>query len=340
MATSRREFVWKSTAAIAGATFLPLHCHATNVSDRGADPDFVPGYLKLEREGELKGREEALWARLESCDICARGCGANRMQGEVGVCSTKSWVKVASYGPHHGEETELRGSHGSGTVFFSHCNLLCDFCLNWEINHRGDGQRSSTREIADMMLDLQSRGCHNINFVTPSHVVPQIVSAARLAANRGLRLPLVYNTGGYDNLEVIKLLDGVFDIYLPDFKYQDGELAGRYSSAADDYPEVAAACIREMQRQVGDLKVDSNGIATRGLIVRHLVMPNNISGTDRFTKWVADELGPNTYVNLMAQYRPRHKAFDDPKINRRLTQEEWQQAVAWAEDAGLTNVRT
>ena len=304
------------------------------------DLEFEPGYLKLEREGELAKREEALWEILSSCEVCARGCGANRLKGETGVCSTRARIKVYSAGPHYGEERELVGRGGSGTIFFSNCNLLCSFCLNWEINHRGDGERTSHRELAEMMLGLQRRGCHNINLVTPSHVVPQIVKAVRIAGSMGLRLPLVYNTGGYDNLEVIKMLDGIVDIYLPDFKYQDGELAAKYSSDASDYPEVAAAVIREMHRQVGDLVTDSRSIATRGLIIRHLVMPNNIGGTDRLVRWIADALGKGTYLNLMAQYRPEHKAFDDPTIARRLTREEWKQAVGWAIEAGLTNVRT
>ena len=232
------------------------------------------------------------------------------------------------------------GHGGSGTVFFSNCNLLCCYCQNWEINHRGDGQYLSHRDLAEMMLGLQRRGCHNINVVTPSHVVPHIVKGVRAAIPMGLRLPLVFNTGSYDSLEVIKLLDGIVDIYLPDFKYQDGELAATYSSGASDYPEVAAAVIREMHRQVGELATDSRGFATRGLIIRHLVLPHNIAGTDRFARWVAEELSPNTYVNLMAQYRPEHEAFDHPQIARRLTAEEWRQAVAWTEEAGLQNVHT
>jgi putative pyruvate formate lyase activating enzyme len=302
--------------------------------------DFKPGYLKLEREGELEKREKALWEILSSCEICARGCGVDRLAGETGVCSTPARIKVHSAGPHFGEERELVGQGGSGTVFFSNCNLLCCFCQNWEINHRGDGERTGDRELADTMMALQRRGCHNINLVTPSHVVPQIVKATRIAASKGLRLPLVYNTGGYDNIEVIKMLDGIVDIYLPDFKYQDGELAAKYSSGVSDYPEVAAAAIKEMHRQVGDLETDSRGVATRGLIIRHLVMPNNIGGTDRLVRWIAEELGKDTYLNLMAQYRPEHEAFDHPAIARRLTREEWKQAISWAREAGLTNLHT
>ncbi len=344
MVTSRREFMWRSMAA-AGAVLAPPGCEPGGIekgvaSSGEVEVDFEPGYLKLEREGELATREEALWEILSSCEICARGCGADRLAGEVGVCSTTARIKVHSAGSHYGEERELVGRGGSGTIFFSNCNLLCCFCQNWEINHRGDGEITSPRELANMMLSLQRRGCHNINLVTPSHVVPQIVKATRIAAGKGLRLPLVFNTGGYDNLEVIKMLDGVVDIYRPDFKYQDGKLAEFYSSDASDYPEVAAAVIREMHRQVGDLETDSRGIATRGLMIRHLVMPHNIGGTDRLVSWIADELGPDTYLNLMAQYRPDNKAIDCPAIARRLTSEEWRQAVAWAAEAGLTNVHS
>jgi putative pyruvate formate lyase activating enzyme len=324
---------------MAGAVVVPPGCEVGGRA-AGTTGDFEPGYVKLERTGELAKREEALWERLGECSICARGCGADRISGETGVCSTPARIKVHSAGPHFGEERELVGRGGSGTVFFSNCNLLCSFCQNWEINHRGDGQRTSLSELADMMLGLQRRGCHNINLVTPSHLVPQIVRTVRIAAGRGLRLPLVFNTGGYDNFEVIELLDGIVDIYLPDFKYQDGKLAAKYSSGASDYPEVAAAVIAEMHRQVGGVQTDERGIATRGLIIRHLVMPNNLAGTDRFVKWVAEELEPKTYVNLMAQYRPEYKAVDMPPLDRRLTGEEWRQALAWAEEAGLENVHT
>jgi putative pyruvate formate lyase activating enzyme len=344
MLRSRREFLQQSLV-VAGGVLVPAGCSRN--ADRLASPAeldpggaFEPAYLELERSGELARREAELWRMLADCGGCARGCGADRLSGETGVCSSTSRLKLASAGPHHGEERELVGREGSGTVFFSNCNLLCCYCQNWEINHRGDGEYVSHSELADVMLGLQRRGCHNINLVTPSHVVPHIVKAVRLAIPRGLRLPLVYNTGGYDSLEVIRLLEGVVDIYLPDFKYQDGELASTYSSGAADYPEVAAAVIREMYRQVGGLTADGHGIATRGLIIRHLVLPNNVAGTDRFVRWVADELSPCTYVNLMDQYRPDHLAFDHPDIARRITSDEWRRALDWAQDAGLKNVHT
>jgi putative pyruvate formate lyase activating enzyme len=334
MNASRRFFVQQSLVATGALMFQPRACKSHGERSQGHEP----AYLRLEREGELKRREEQLWEVFASCRCCPRQCGANRIEGETGVCSSTARLKVASAGPHFGEEKPLVGRGGSGTIFFSNCNLLCVFCQNWEINHRGDGDFISHERLARMMMLLQSRGCHNINLVTPTHVVPNIVKALRIAVDRGLRIPLVYNTGGYDNPEIVRLLDGIVDIYLPDFKYQDGHLAAKYSAEAHDYPAVAAAVIKEMHRQVGKLEVDPQGVARRGLIVRHLVMPHNIAGTDRFVKWVAQELTTDTYVNIMAQYRPEHRAFDYPDIARRITNDEWRQAMTWAKEAGLTNL--
>jgi putative pyruvate formate lyase activating enzyme len=300
--------------------------------------DFEPAYLKLERSGELAERARALWAIYKSCRLCPRQCGVNRLKGEKGVCQATSRVKVASAHPHFGEERPLVGRWGSGTIFFSHCNLLCCFCQNWEINHRGDGSYMSDEMLGRLMVQMQELRCHNVNLVTPTHVVPNIVQGLRTAIRMGLRIPLVYNCGGYEPVEIIKLLDGIVDIYMPDFKYMDGEMAAKYSSGAGDYPERAAAAIEEMHRQVGELVVDENGIALRGLIIRHLVMPNNIAGTDKFVRWVAEKLTKSTYVNIMAQYRPEHKAFQYPEIARRLTWLEYQQALRWAREAGLTRL--
>ena len=330
MAPSRRRFLQDSLAAVGGFA-LPMTAQA-----HAARPE--PAYLRLAREGRLRKIEKDLWDILGACRLCPRACGADRRSGKGGVCRLTARLKVASYGPHFGEERPLVGRGGSGTIFFSNCNLLCCFCQNWEINHRGDGRFISEVELADMMLDLQERGCHNINLVTPTHVVPHIVRALRAAVDRGLRLPLVYNTGGYDSLDVIRALDGVVDIYLPDFKYQDGALAAKYSTGAADYPDVAAAVIKEMHRQVGRLQVDERGVAVRGLIIRHLVMPRNIAGTDRFVSWVARELTADTYVNIMGQYRPAHRARDYAELSRRISSEEWNQALAWARGAGLTNL--
>ena len=303
-----------------------------------AQSGFEPAYLRAEHIGLLAKVESELWEIFHKCRLCPRKCGVDRIKGEMGFCSSTARLKIASFGSHYGEERPLVGTGGSGTIFFSHCNLLCCFCQNWEINHRGDGNFVTHQDLADMMIALQRRGCHNINLVTPTHVVPHIIRALRLAIPRGLTLPLVYNTGGYDNPDVIHMLDGIVDIYLPDFKYQDGTLAAKYSSGAADYPQIAAEGIKEMHRQVGELQVDSKGVARRGLIIRHLVMPNNIAGTDCFVQWVARELTPTTYVNIMAQYHPEYKAFDYPEISRRITAQEWEQARAWAKAAGLVNI--
>jgi putative pyruvate formate lyase activating enzyme len=337
MTVSRRKFL-TDALALAGVMSLPNPLGASTPDRPGGFTSFEPAYLKLEKTGELARREKKIWKLFEKCTVCPRKCEVKRLAGESDVCSSTQEFKVASAGPHFGEEKPLVGEHGSGTIFFSNCSLLCVFCQNWEIAHRGDGGVISHSRLADAMMTLQKRGCHNINLVTPSHVVPHIVRALRIAISQGLRLPLVYNTGGYDSLQTIQMLDGIIDIYMPDFKYQDGKLAHKYSREAGDYPEVAAAAIKEMHRQVGALKTDRRGVATRGVILRHLVMPNNVSGTDKFVSWVAKELSRDTYVNLMAQYRPAHKAFDHPQIARRITLGEWKQALAWAGQAGLTNL--
>jgi len=335
---------WTRRQLLLDSTLLPLGIATVRLPGLAVETvplkvmrrrEFEPAYRKLERAGELKERVRALKEIYKSCRLCPRQCGVNRAQGQKGFCRSTARVKVFSAHPHFGEERPLVGRRGSGTIFFSNCNLQCVFCQNWEINHRGDGTYLSDYELAELMLRVQDMGCHNINLVTPTHVVPNIVSAVRLAARRGLEIPLVYNCGGYESLEVLRLLDGIVDIYLPDFKYMDGEMAARYSSGARDYPEVAAAAIKEMHRQVGELIVDEDGIALRGLMIRHLVMPHNIAGTDRFVRWVAQELSPLTYVNIMAQYRPEYKAFQYPEIARRITREEYQQAIAWAVQAGL-----
>jgi putative pyruvate formate lyase activating enzyme len=302
--------------------------------------DFQPAYQKLERTGELAERAKALWSVYRECRLCPRRCSVNRLKGEKGVCQSTSRAKVFSAHPHHGEERPLSGLHGSGTIFFSSCNLLCVFCQNWQIAHRGDGSYASDEQIAKLMLGLQDMGCHNVNLVTPTHIVPNIVNAVRIAAARGLKIPLVYNCGGYEPVEVIKLLDGVVDIYLPDYKYTDGAMSEKYSTGAKDYPEAAAAAIEEMHRQVGELVLDESGIALRGLIIRHLVLPQNIAGTDGFVRFVAERLTRSTYVNIMAQYHPEHRARKYPELSRRITGAEYRQAVAWAREAGLTRLDT
>ncbi len=296
-----------------------------------------PAYLSLARTGELTRRVEQGYAHLASCDLCAQECHLDRRITK-GVCRTGIRAVVSSHGPHHGEESPLSGlpynGYGSGTIFFTWCNLKCQFCQNYEISQLGEGNEVEPEEIATMMLDLQAMGCHNINFVSPSHVVAQILAAVALAAQAGLRLPLVYNTGGYDSLAALKLLDGVVDIYMPDMKYADARLALRLSKARN-YPEVNRVAVKEMHRQVGDLVMDERGIAQRGLLVRHLVMPGGLAGTREVAHLLAEEISRDTYINVMAQYHPCYKASEHPPLDRRITSKEYAEAVATCRAAGL-----
>jgi putative pyruvate formate lyase activating enzyme len=296
---------------------------------------FEAAYLDLLRSGELKRRVAEAYARLEACDICARECGVNRRESAEGAsCRTGERAVVSSAGPHFGEEDPLVGSGGSGTIFFSWCNLRCQFCQNAEISQLGHGREVEPEDLARMMLGLQSQGCHNINFVSPSHVVPQILAGLLIAAEAGLRLPLVYNTGGYDSLRTLALLDDVVDIYMPDMKYADADAARRYSKISN-YPAANQAAVREMHRQVGDLAMDERGVAQRGLLIRHLVLPEGLAGTAEVVRFLRDEISPNTYINVMAQYRPCYRAHELPPLNRRLTNEEYAEAVRLAQQAGL-----
>ena len=295
---------------------------------------FEPAYVALLESGELKRRVEAAYQRLEACDICPRECGVNRLKGEVGVCRTGERAVVSSFNPHFGEEAPLVGRGGSGTIFFSWCNLKCQFCQNYEISQLGQGREVEPEDLAAMMLRLQDMGCHNVNFVSPTHVVPQILAGVLIAAQAGLRLPLVYNTGGYDSLSTLALLDGVFDIYMPDMKYADAEIALKYSKV-EDYPAINQAAVKEMHRQVGDLIMDERGIALRGLLVRHLVLPEGLAGTAEIVRFLATEISTNTYLNIMDQYRPCYKAGELPPLNRRITLQEYEEAVHLAHEAGL-----
>jgi len=297
-----------------------------------------PAYLELERTGELSRRIEQAYAIFEECRLCPRQCGVNRLAGEKGFCQAPARVMVYSAQPHHGEEISLTGRDGSGTIFFSNCNLRCVFCQNWPIAHEGEGKEIGDEELAELMLFLQQIGCHNINLVTPTHVMPNILKATQLAGRKGLRLPLVYNTSGYERVEMLKLLDGIVDIYLPDLKYTDPEQARSYSSGASDYPEVAQKAIIEMNRQVGIHQTDARGIARRGLMIRHLVMPNRVAGTEKFVRWVARSLPRSTYVNIMPQYHVAYRAFEFPQIARGITVQEFLEAMDWAEKYGLTNL--
>lgn len=302
------------------------------------EPNVEPIYMTLFRSGELAERAKRAVEHLASCDLCARYCRVNRFVGVKGaVCRTGRRAVVHSFGPHYGEERSLSGTRGSGTIFFTWCSLRCVFCQNYQISQLGEGDEVSAEQLADMMLQLQHRGCHNINFVTPSHVVAQTLEALVIAAGSGLRLPLVYNTGGYDSQEALALLDGVIDIYLPDMKYADSAIALRHSKVRN-YVEVNQAAVREMYRQVGDLALDKHGIARRGLLVRHLALPGGLAGTEQVLEFLSRELSPTVSVNVMGQYQPYFKAAQYPPLDRRLTVEEFQAAVAAARHSGLTLV--
>ena len=293
----------------------------------------MASYNLMSSETLQKRASEAL-AMLECCEICPRRCGVNRMKDELGFCRSGRYPKVSSYAPHFGEEPPLVGRSGSGTIFLTGCNMACVFCQNYEISQLDDGSLVTTDELAKMMISLQKIGCHNINFVTPTHFVPQILEALILARDMGLTLPLVYNSGGYDSVKTLRLLDGIFDIYMPDAKYGSNDAAQKYSNAPG-YTKHMKAAIREMHRQVGDLVIE-NGIAVRGLLVRHLVLPGNLAGTDEIVKFLAEDISRNTYLNVMAQYRPFHRAYMYQELERPITLKEYGRAVKIAIDAGLT----
>ncbi|MGC8988811.1 MAG: radical SAM protein [Verrucomicrobiia bacterium] len=300
-----------------------------------------PAYTALLETGVLQKRAHDALSQLAECQVCPRRCNANRMENKRGFCRTGRMAMVASYFPHHGEEDCLRGWRGSGTIFFSGCNLRCVFCQNWDISQCDSGREVTASDIAAMMLELQEAGAHNINWVSPSHVVPQLLEATALAAQEGLRLPIVYNSGGYDSVQALRWLDGVVDIYMPDFKYWRPETAGLLS-AAPDYPEVARQAIREMHRQVGVLELDARGLARRGLLIRHLVLPNGMAGTSEIASWLATEISPKTYINVMNQYHPdgallRAQPGKYPReLYRTLTIEEYVNAMRTARAAGLS----
>lgn len=300
---------------------------------------FQPGYLHLHKTGILQKRIEKARELLQECQICPRRCKVNRLENRLGVCKTGKLPRVSSYHPHFGEESPLVGTHGSGTIFITSCNLGCVFCQNFEISHLGEGYEISIERFARMMVELQDMGCHNINFVTPTHVVPQILDALPYAIKDGLEIPLVYNTGGYDLVETLQLLDEVFDIYMPDLKFFNSEVALKLCKARD-YPQVAMKAIKEMHRQVGNLVMDDRGIAERGLIVRHLVMPGGLAGTREIMQFLSKEISPNTYVNIMDQYHPCGLAHKYPEINRRITVEEFENALKESRKEGICRFAT
>ena len=292
------------------------------------------GYRQLYEEGKLHQRVEQALSILEDCCLCPRRCQVNRVKGELGKCSTGRHTIVSSFGPHFGEESPLVGSGGSGTIFFTYCNLRCCFCQNYSISQLGEGREVETGELAGMMLSLERSGCHNINFVSPTHVVPQILESLEIAAKAGLSVPLVYNSGGYDSVQTLKLLDGIFDIYMPDMKYSDKQNAQRFSGI-EDYPELNRAAVKEMHRQVGDLRIDEHGVATGGLLVRHLVLPHGLAGTAEVCRFLSREISADTYLNVMAQYRPCFKANEIPELACSLSREEFIEAVKIAHNYGL-----
>lgn len=296
-----------------------------------------PGYLRLAGSGELEQRAALLREKLKSCAICPHHCRVNRLANERGFCRAGARAVISSYGPHFGEEAPLVGQGGSGTIFFSHCTLQCVFCQNCEISHYGMGDEASPAEIARIMLSLQKRGCHNINLVSPTHYIPQIVHGLCLAVKEGLVVPLVYNTGGYDDLDTLKLLEGIVDIYMPDLKFGDNEKARKYTKAVN-YFDLAAAAVKEMQRQVGTLKLDERPIAYRGLLIRHLVLPHNLADTDRVLEFIAAELPRETAVNIMAQYYPAHRAHEYPELAARISGKEYADAIRCAKKLGLRNL--
>jgi putative pyruvate formate lyase activating enzyme len=295
-------------------------------------PPFEPAYRRLLADGTLAERATQAKAALRDCALCAWGCHVDRAQ-KRGVCRTGTDAVISSAFPHMGEEDVLRGWRGSGTLFFTHCNLRCQFCQNFEISQLGDGQPARPEQLAALMLQLQARGCHNINLVSPSHVIPQVIAAVWIAAQAGLSIPLVYNSGGYDGLEGLRLLDGIIDIYMPDMKYADPLLAQKHSKIPN-YPAHNQAAVREMFRQVGDLQVGDDGIALRGLLVRHLVLPGGLAGTAEIVSFLAEKVSPNTYINIMGQYHPAWRA-NEPPLNRPVTPSEVDTAQSLARRAGL-----
>lgn len=293
-------------------------------------------YRSTYTEGILLSKQVEALNLLKNCTLCPRKCRVNRLDGQTGICRTGRNALVSSYGAHFGEEPPLVGRYGSGTIFFTHCNLLCNFCQNYDISHEGKGAEVTSSQLAVIMLRLQNQGCHNINFVTPTHVVPQIIEAVYLAAENGLSVPLVYNSSGYDSVETLRLLDGIIDIYMPDFKFWNTEIS-KITCGISDYPQIAKEAVAEMHRQVGDLVIDK-GVAKHGLLLRHLVLPENKAGTDEIMAFVAGKISNNTYVNIMNQYRPCYKAREVKWLSRKITTGEYDQALEKTLKAGLHRI--
>ena len=297
--------------------------------------DHPPAYLALAASGELARRADEAQRRVERCDLCPRRCGVNRRAGERGFCGARAQASVASHNRHDGEEPPISGTRGSGTIFLSHCTMRCVFCQNFPISQKGVGRQVGPLGLAERMLDLQRRGCHNVNFVTPTHYVHEILTALVLAVEKGFALPLVWNTSGFESLETLRLLDGVVAVYLPDIKYADNRMAEKYSSGRG-YVEANRAALREMWRQVGPLELDEEGVARRGMIVRHLVLPGGIAGTADCLDFLAREISPHVHLALMSQYFPANRADEFPEINRRVSKKEYAPLVKQAERIGFS----
>lgn len=297
-----------------------------------------PSYLGLFEDGSLEKRAKELKDIYTDCTLCPRDCRVDRTRKQLGKCRAADTLKISSAFPHFGEERPLVGQKGSGTIFLSHCGVRCLYCQNYTLSMDGEGVEIPDARAAEAMLKLQSMGCHNINWVTPTHYLPSLINGLKLAVPLGLKLPIVYNTSGYESPEILAKLDGIVDIYLPDFKYWNPAMAGKFSSEAYNYPHYSSLALKEMFRQVGDLVVDGRETAQRGLMVRHLVLPNRAAGTREVLRFIAEELSRTTYVNIMRQFRPEHRAREHPKIDRRLTEAEYAEALAWAREFGLTNL--
>lgn len=301
--------------------------------------DYTPGYIQLSQTGAIKERIRMLKEMLKDCVLCPHHCHVDRVNNEKGFCRAGFNMVIDGYGPHYGEESALVGTGGSGTIFFSYCTMQCVFCQNCEISHHGQGYEITPSELAQIMLLLQKKGCHNINFVSPSHYVPQIAEAIYIAAKEGLNIPIVYNTGGYDELHTLKLLDGLIDIYMPDIKFGDNEKGKKYTKSVG-YFDIAKIAVKEMHRQVGTLKQNDKGIAYKGLLIRHLVMPGNLADTDKILEFIAREISKDSFVNIMAQYYPAHRSYAFSELSRRITKKEYCEAVRHAENLGMTNIIT
>jgi len=296
-----------------------------------------PKFMRTFQSGELHKKVQKAWDRLASCDICPRNCGVDRLSGQTGICDTGRNPVLYRYKAHLGEETPLIGKNGSGTFFFTHCNLRCIFCQNFEMSHLGEGREISLNQMSDMMLVLQKSGCSNINFITPTHVVPQILAALEIAIQKGLCIPLVYNTSGYESVDTLKLLDGVIDVYMPDFKFWDPDVSEKLCGLRD-YPEIARQAVLEMHRQVGDLKINGQGLAIQGLLLRHLLLPSGLGGTYDIMKFISEAISPDTYVNIMPQFKPFYRSKEVRELLNPITEDDYAEALQTARELGIHRI--